>query len=84
MSHQSSALAATVRGGATAHPPRVRHALYGPTPGCGTATPDGRYFWICPSSVFPKLPTRIRTMWLSAALKGRKDRRDLSGEALNV
>src|SRR5437763_5038666 len=30
MSHQSSALAATVRGGATAHPPRVRHALYGP------------------------------------------------------
>ena len=51
MSHQSSALAATVRGGATAHPPRVRHALYGPTPGCGTATPDGRYSWICPSSV---------------------------------
>ena len=32
----------------------------------------------------PKLRTRIRRMWLSAALKGRKDRRDLSGEAINV
>ena len=35
MSHQSSALAATVRGGATAHPPRVRHALYGPRRAAG-------------------------------------------------
>jgi hypothetical protein len=27
---------------------------------------------------------KLHRMWLSAALKGRKDRRDLIGEAINV
>jgi hypothetical protein len=45
---------------------------------------NGRDAPIPDSRSGPELSTKIRRMWLSAALTGRKDHRDLSGETINV